>query len=161
MIKIFEALITSIIAAEIYSWLPSLCDFILTLYSKLLPYQLRDRQLEEWRALLNDFPGNLAKLAVTLEFLPGLPKIVINSKRLVRANHALNLLITSWEDLYAETLNGGSVSYELDIAICWQFIKFMGGSNKVSQLTTTEILVEINLVKGKISMLHKVTMLID
>ncbi|MEM9149371.1 MAG: hypothetical protein AAGB19_02815 [Cyanobacteria bacterium P01_F01_bin.3] len=58
----FAALISRWIAAETYAWMPAMADWLLRLYVRFLPGETGERLLEEWRSLLYDTPGNLAKL---------------------------------------------------------------------------------------------------
>ena len=63
----FAALIGRWIAAETYAWMPAIADWLLRIYVRFLPQEMGERLLEEWRSLLYDTPGNIAKLATAVD----------------------------------------------------------------------------------------------
>ena len=99
MSELFIAVVTSIIAAEIYAWLPNLSVLLLRFYVYFLPKQMGVRLLEEWQALLNDTPGNVTKFLRALDLARTLPLILTDVRDMERS-----LRVNSWiqdlEDIY-------------------------------------------------------------
>mgnify|MGYP001795240344 FL=1 len=54
-------------AAETYAWMPAVADWLLQLYVRFLPQETGERLLEEWRAVLDNMPGNIATLLVAVD----------------------------------------------------------------------------------------------
>jgi hypothetical protein len=64
----------SVLAAEVYMWLPALAARMVRLAASRLPRKA-DRYCEEWTAHLNDIPGHGAKFVHAVGLLMGLPRL--------------------------------------------------------------------------------------
>jgi hypothetical protein len=66
----FWSLLTNLLAAEIYSWLPTISVWLLRYYaSKISDPQISERLLEEWHADLESISGNFSKLVFVLPLI--------------------------------------------------------------------------------------------
>jgi lipopolysaccharide/colanic/teichoic acid biosynthesis glycosyltransferase len=70
------AVISGIVAAEIYLWLPSFANRLLRYNAAKCPPEISLRLLEEWQAHLNDAPGNLSKFLFALDLFRGRIRII-------------------------------------------------------------------------------------
>jgi hypothetical protein len=66
----------SLVAAELYVWLPLFANKLLRYNAKKLPEELSDRLLEEWQSALTDFPGYLTQFLFALDLLRGRQRII-------------------------------------------------------------------------------------
>jgi lipopolysaccharide/colanic/teichoic acid biosynthesis glycosyltransferase len=66
----------SLVAAEVYLWLPSLANRLLRYNAAKLPSEISPRLLEEWQAVLTDIPGNLSKFFFALDLFRGRPRMI-------------------------------------------------------------------------------------
>ena len=63
------ACVRKLLTDELKAWLPSLIDIILSIAVEGAPASLRARYAEEWRAHLDEIPGDLTKLFAALGFV--------------------------------------------------------------------------------------------
>jgi lipopolysaccharide/colanic/teichoic acid biosynthesis glycosyltransferase len=75
VVAIFLGVIGSILAAELYVWLPVLAEKLLRYHASKLPPELSARFLEEWQAALIDMPGYITKFIVALDLIRACPRI--------------------------------------------------------------------------------------
>lgn len=68
-------IVGSLIAAEIYAFLPSWIDRLLRFHASRLPEPLAERMLEEWRAVIRDTPGRVRALTVALDLFRAIPRL--------------------------------------------------------------------------------------
>jgi len=68
-------IVASLLAAEVYSWLPDIAERLLRFHSSRVPTELADRLLEEWMAELGDTAGNIGKLLFALDLFRATPII--------------------------------------------------------------------------------------
>jgi hypothetical protein len=69
ILGLLAASLRKLLTDELKAWLPSLIEMILLFAVKKAPVSLRDRYAEEWRAHLNEIPGELTKLSAALGFV--------------------------------------------------------------------------------------------
>ncbi len=72
---IVAPLLLNLLAAEAYSWCPRWAERFVRLHSSRLPKALGERMVEEWRATIDETPGNLAKLLVALDLFRATPQL--------------------------------------------------------------------------------------
>jgi lipopolysaccharide/colanic/teichoic acid biosynthesis glycosyltransferase len=68
-------ILASVVAAEVYMWLPMLAKVLIRLNTRRLPEELHVRSEEEWTANLQDIPGNIAKLGVAADLAWAVPRL--------------------------------------------------------------------------------------
>jgi len=56
------AILTSLVAAEFYAWVPHVCRRLVRFHAARTPQSLREQLTEQWTADLDALPGNIAKL---------------------------------------------------------------------------------------------------
>lgn len=69
------SVLASVAAAEIWAWLPALAARLVRFHASRLPRDLALRCQEEWAAVLDSLPGNLAKLAFALDLFRATPRL--------------------------------------------------------------------------------------
>ena len=72
--NVLLGIVASVIAAEVYMWLPALALWIVRCTASRLP-RMSDRYREEWTADLADIPGHVMKLLYAVDLLVGLPRL--------------------------------------------------------------------------------------
>ncbi len=72
---ILTGLLSSLLAAELYMWLPHLAEKLIQYHARRVPPDLSSRLLEEWRGDLADLPGNLTKFWFALDLFRATPQI--------------------------------------------------------------------------------------
>src|SRR5438105_10937713 len=65
--EIVLGIATSLIATELYAFLPRITDWLLRFHARRLPSALSTRMLEEWRALVLDTPGRITAFLRALD----------------------------------------------------------------------------------------------
>lgn len=64
-----------LMTSEAYAWLPRFAERLVRFHGSRLPEPLRSRMLEEWEAVLQDTPGNLAKVLCAVDLFRAIPKL--------------------------------------------------------------------------------------
>ncbi len=57
----------SLLAAEVYSWLPRFAEALVRYHASKLPEQLRERMSEEWLGIVQAQLGNFAKFIIAVD----------------------------------------------------------------------------------------------
>lgn len=72
--NVLLGIVASVIAAEVYMWLPALASWMVRYAASRLP-RMSDRYREEWTADLADIPGHVMKILYAVDLLVGLPRL--------------------------------------------------------------------------------------
>lgn len=72
---ILLSIIVSVIAAEVWAWLPALADRLVRFHASRLPGDLRTRCEEEWAAALDSIAGHLGKLMFAADLFRASPRL--------------------------------------------------------------------------------------
>jgi hypothetical protein len=75
------ATLSSLVAAEIKAWSPSIIRGLIKFAVERLPENLRERFTEEWQSHVNEVPGQVGKLLVALGFSIAAYDVVLDSQR--------------------------------------------------------------------------------
>lgn len=67
MLSFLLGILASILAAEIYFYLPSWAERLVIRHASRLPEHLQARMLEEWKSLLTDTKGHFSKLVIAVD----------------------------------------------------------------------------------------------
>ena len=106
--------VTRLLADDAKQWLPVFRGQILEAAVRLIEVDRRDRLREEWASHVDDYPGELAKLAVSLSVLRGAAWSIFTNRR--RARWALrgaavqtaivDSFVELWPDFVRKTARG-------------------------------------------------------
>ena len=75
MIDFLVGLLGNLLAGELAAWGPRLADKIISCAASKLSPELKERMLEEWRALLADTPGDFLKVMTAISLFRSRYKI--------------------------------------------------------------------------------------
>lgn len=89
LFSFISTLLCRLLATELYAWAPAAADWLLRFYIRFLPQEVGERLLEEWRALLYDTPGNLAKLLRAIDLGRTMIKTKKEAEELDNSNKAI------------------------------------------------------------------------
>ncbi len=94
VVTILAAVLSSIVAAEIRAWSPSIIRGLIKFAVARLPENQRERFKEEWQSHVNDVPGDVVKFFVAAGFVIAACNVALNDRR--------NRVLKGWEDLLAQ-----------------------------------------------------------
>jgi hypothetical protein len=152
ILGVFGACCSKILADEFKAWVPFFVERIISIAVGRAPEHFRERLAEEWRAYVNDKPGDLGKLCAALDLIRASAKsssealrsaaedrfreAAVAIQRAMRANAEVSKLLSNDDD-DVDRLRGAVVAIERAMRADSEVVK------KVSKLLPNDRLHEV------------------